>query len=332
MLILFAMLFSLAAKVLLLLVMNNEGNAAPDLLAIVGHTAGGKTTLAAHLALRLNGEIISADSRQVYRGMDIGTGKDLGDYRVGDTDIPYHLIDIMDPGGKYSLFNFRQDFHQAYLDIRSRKKLPILCGGTGLYTEAVLKGYRLTEVPIDVEFREGISEKPDNELIEYLKSYGPMHNRTDISDRERLVRALEIARYQKDAGSGETTPVTSNPMVFGITYETETRRNRITERLTSRLGSGMVGEVEKLLETTSPEDLMYYGLEYRYLTLYCLGKITYDEMFSALNTAIHQFAKRQMTWFRGMERRGIPITWIPGELPLGEKIEMVLEKIGNRLP
>ncbi|TSA34620.1 MAG: tRNA (adenosine(37)-N6)-dimethylallyltransferase MiaA [Porphyromonadaceae bacterium] len=305
--------------------MNNPDYPELDLLALIGHTAGGKTTLAAHLALLLGGEVISADSRQVYRGMDIGTGKDLSDYRIGDINIKYHLIDQIDAGEKYSLFDFQQDFRKAYEDIRSRKKLPILCGGTGLYTEAILRGFNLTEVPVNEEFRKSIEDKSDEELADLLKSYGPLHNQSDTTNRDRLIRAIEIARSNIESRPVKQINPRIQAKVFGISYDTEIRRQRITKRLSERLKNGMIEEVRTLLVTIKPEDLMYYGLEYKYLTLYCLGKITYNEMFSLLNTAIHQFAKRQMTWFRGMERRGIPIIWIPGELSLEEKIEVVLK-------
>lgn len=304
--------------------MNKPDYSELDLLALIGHTAGGKTTLAAHLALRLDGEVISADSRQVYRGMDIGTGKDLSDYRIGDINVKYHLIDLINAGEKYSLFDFQQDFRKAYDDIRSRERLPILCGGTGLYTEAILRGYELTEVPVNEEFRKSMEDRSNEELIDLLKIHGPLHNRTDTTDRDRLIRAIEIARSTKESKPVNLMAHRIKARVFGIRYETETRRQRITKRLSERLENGLIEEVRTLLATVKPEDLMYYGLEYKYLTLYCMGEITYDQMFSQLNTAIHQFAKRQMTWFRGMERRGIPVTWIPGELPLEEKIELIL--------
>lgn len=307
--------------------MNTVDYPQPDLVALIGHTAGGKTTLAAHLALRLDGEVISADSRQVYRGMDIGTGKDLSDFKVGDVNVKYHLIDLINAGDKYSLFDFQQDFRKAYDDIRSREKLPILCGGTGLYTEAILRGFELCEVPVNEEFRKSIEDRSNEELIDLLKLYGPLHNRTDTTKRDRLIRAIEIARSNPEPGPLGHRNQEIKARVFGIRYETETRRQRITKRLSERLENGMIEEVRTLLTTVKPEDLIYYGLEYKYLTLYCLGKITYNEMFSQLNTAIHQFAKRQMTWFRGMERRGIPITWIPGELTLEEKIEVVMKRL-----
>ena len=322
MLILLAMPFPLSAKVLLLFLMSKPENTACDLLVLVGHTAGGKTSLAAHLALRLNGEIISADSRQVYRGMDIGTGKDLEDYRIGETSVPYHLINIADAGSRYSLYDFQSDFRIAYDDIRRRGKLPILCGGTGLYVESVLKGYTLAEAPEDPVLRSALEGKPDAELVEILKSLVPLHNQSDIADRNRLVRAIEVAKANQASGNMPASQIRAK--VFVLSFDPDERRNRITLRLTERLKNGMIDEVKELLKTVKPEDLMYYGLEYKYLTLYCTGEITYDQMCNSLNTAIHQFAKRQMTWFRGMERRGIPVNWIPGELPLADKIETVL--------
>jgi len=296
----------------------------PDiaLAAIVGHTAAGKTALAAALAYRLNGEIISADSRQVYRGMDLGTGKDNSDYMVGGIRIPCHLIDIRDPGEKYTLFDFQEDFRDAFDDIRQRGRFPLLCGGTGLYIESVLKGYELERVPGDELFRKECESKTDAELIDQLSTYGPLHNETDISERNRLIRALEIARHPRHPGTGIHAGIRYR--VFAVYYQREERRERIARRLRERLGQGMVDEVKTLLKTVSPDDLMYYGLEYKYLTLYCLGKLSFDEMFTQLNIAICQFAKRQMTWFRGMEKRGIPITWVPGELIMDEKIAIIL--------
>ena len=298
---------------------------APDLLVLIGHTAGGKTALAAHLALRLNGEVISADSRQVYRGMDIGTGKDLADYQAGNQSVRYHLINLIDAGEKYSLFDFQQDFWKAYQDIRQRGKLPLLCGGTGLYAESVLKGYSLARAPVDEEYRKSMEGMPDQELEKLLRSLVPLHNQSDTTDRSRLMRAIEVARSGKESGMPVRQPM--NAKVFGLFFEPEIRRQRITQRLKERLEGGMVEEVRELLKTVRPEDLIYYGLEYKYLTQYCIGEINYEQMFASLNTAIHQFAKRQMTWFRGMERRGIPISWIPGELSLEEKIELVLRRL-----
>lgn len=296
------------------------------MLVVIGHTAGGKTSLAANLALHLDGEVISADSRQVYRGMDIGTGKDLSDYRIGNVDIKYHLIDVVDAGGKYTLYHFQEDFRNACMEIRQHGKLPILCGGTGLYTESALKGFNMAVAPFDYNFRNRIAGIADQDLITMLKSFGPLHNQSDTTDRDRLIRAIEIARAKQNSPAVAQNFCFENPIVFAISYPTEMRRQRITMRLSERLANGMIEEVKELLERIDPEDLMYYGLEYKYLTLYCLGKITYDEMFTQLNTAIHQFSKRQMTWFRGMERRGISITWIPGELTLEEKIATVLKQ------
>jgi len=309
--------------------MNSADLSQPDLLVLLGHTAGGKTSLAAHLALRLGGEVISADSRQVYRGMDIGTGKDLSDYRIGDTNIMCHLIDLVDAGEKYSLYDFQRDFRRVYREMRNREKFPVLCGGTGLYIESILKGYDLIEAPVDMDFRKSVENSSMEDLVFLLENYGPLHNQSDTTSRDRLIRALEIARAKiAPKATGEVVPKI-NPVVFGISYEPEIRRQRITSRLTQRLETGMIDEVRSLLLSIRPEDLVYYGLEYKYLTLFCLGKITYAEMFSQLNTAIHQFAKRQMTWFRGMERRGIAINWIPGELSLEDKIDLVMEKLGN---
>jgi tRNA dimethylallyltransferase len=259
--------------------------------------------------------------------MDIGTGKDLDDYQIGEKQIPYHLIDIVDAGHKYSLFDFQQDFTMAYSDIRRRGKLPILCGGTGLYAEAILKGYSLAEVPVDEGFRASLELKSDEELIEILKSLVPLHNQSDTTDHQRLIRAIEVARAKASVQNSIHPAKPMNAKVFGIAYDTETRRQRITTRLTQRLENGMIEEVKALLQKVNPADLLYYGLEYKYLTLYCTGEISYDEMFTSLNTAIHQFAKRQMTWFRGMERRGIPIHWIPADLPLEEKVEMIIRSL-----
>jgi tRNA dimethylallyltransferase len=298
-----------------------------DLLAIVGHTAGGKTALAAAVAQKLNGEVISADSRQVYRGMDLGTGKDYQDYCINGEWIPAHLIDIREAGEKYTLFDFKEDFQKSSSQIRSQGKLPILCGGTGLYVEAVLKGYPLVEVPADEDFRHKCEAVGMAELENELRSYGPLHNVTDILERDRLVRALEIARFEKANPTLTTSLGSLKFKVFGVVYEREERRERITTRLKQRLESGMIEEVRELLRKVPPENLIYYGLEYKYLTLYCQGMIEYDEMFRLLNTAIHQFSKRQMTWFRGMEKRGIPIVWIPGNLTMDEKLEMILNII-----
>lgn len=299
----------------------------PDLIVITGPTASGKTTLATNVAARLNGEVISADSRQVFKEMDIGTGKDLHDYEVKGKQIPYHLINIEDPGTEYSVFDFQRDFLNAFEQIKKQSKLPVLCGGTGMYIDSVLKGYRLLKVPENSNWRGEMKGKTDEELVLMLKELKPLHNTTDMKDRERLVRALEIAKYEKDHVEEVKDFPKINSLVFGVRYERKKLRERITNRLKERLDSGMIEEVEKLLETgLKPEQLKFYGLEYRYLTQYLTGELSYDEMFKGLNTAIHQFAKRQMTWFRRMERKGTEINWIEGEKPLGEKIDYISRK------
>ena len=297
-------------------------NNTPQLITIIGPTASGKTAFAAQLASVLDGEIISGDSRQIYRGMDIGTGKDLSDYSVGDKSIPYHLIDIRDAGEKYTLFNFQHDFHEAYQSVLSRKKTPILCGGTGLYIESVLKGYRLLDVPINHDLREKLEEKSMDELVEILRNYKSLHNSTDIDTKKRAIRAIEIAVFQseQDAEVRDYDPIDS--LIIGINIDRENRREKISKRLKNRLDEGMIGEVQRLIENgVNPDDLIYYGLEYKFVTLYVIGKLSFDEMYSQLETAIHQFAKRQMTWFRGMERRGFTIHWLDASLSMPEKIE-----------
>lgn len=282
-----------------------------QLITILGPTASGKTHVAVQLADRLQAEIISADSRQVYRRMNLGTGKDLDEYCVNGHPVPYHLIDIAEPGTKYNLFEYQKDFLEAYNDITARHKRVILCGGTGLYLESVLRGYRLSPVPQNPELRERLKDKSLTELTDMLSRYKKLHNTTDVDSVQRAIRAIEIADYY------EHTPVDDRPFPtlssynIGIKVDRETRRQRITARLQQRLANGMVDEVKHLLdEGIAPDDLIYYGLEYKYLTLYATGRISYDEMFTQLEIAIHQFAKRQMTWFRGMEKRGIPIHWM----------------------
>lgn len=296
------------------------------LITILGPTASGKTTLAAHLAARLgDAEIISADSRQVYRGMDIGTGKDLADYHVEGKDIPYHLIDICEAGEKYNLFRFQQDFHAAYDDILFRHHRPILCGGTGLYIESVLKGYKMEAVPENPELREQLKDCSLQELKKILEGYKTLHNVTDLDTTKRAIRAIEIQAYYREHGTLEREFPAIDSLIIGVDIERELRRQRISERLRHRLEQeDMVGEVQRLLKQVPAEDLIYYGLEYKYLTLYCLGELSYDEMVKQLEIAIHQFAKRQMTWFRGMERRGFTIHWIQSTLPLEERVEAVL--------
>ena len=297
------------------------------MITILGPTASGKTPLAVALAQRIDGEIISADSRQVYRRMDIGTGKDLGDYQ----EVPYHLIDICEPGTKYNLFQYQQDFMDAYNDIVSRGKQPILCGGTGLYIEAVLKGYHLSPVPQNEVLRKQLEDKSLSELTRILlelksKNESNMHNTTDVDSAQRAIRAIEIETYNLEHPTPrrELPPVDS--CIIGVSIEREARREKITRRLKARLEEGMIDEVRGLLDEGIPaEDLIYYGLEYKFVTEYLTGKLTYDEMFTRLEIAIHQFAKRQMTWFRGMERRGFKIHWIDAQQALDVKVKQILE-------
>ncbi|MDR0682552.1 MAG: tRNA (adenosine(37)-N6)-dimethylallyltransferase MiaA [Dysgonamonadaceae bacterium] len=297
-----------------------------ELITILGPTASGKTSFAAALANELNTEIISADSRQVYRGMTIGTGKDLDDYIVEGKQIPYHLIDICNPGEKYNVFEFQHDFHKAYTEIKEKGKLPILCGGTGLYIEAVLKGYKLLDVPENSNLRERLKDKNLCELEEMLKSYKKLHNKTETDSVQRAIRAIEIEEYylNQEPEKADFNPIDS--LIIGMDIDRELRREKISKRLKNRLENGMIDEVRNLLDSgLSPEDLIYYGLEYKYLTLFITGKITYREMYTLLEIAIHQFAKRQMTWFRGMERRGFKIHWLKTELPLKEKLSKLTE-------
>ena len=295
------------------------------MITILGPTASGKTPVAARLAEEIGGEVISADSRQVYRRMDIGTGKDLEDYG----SVPYHLIDICEPGTKYNLFEYQQDFYDVYQQIRSRGVVPILCGGTGLYIEAVLKGYKLSPVPQNQALRDSLEGKPLDELTDMLvelkaQNGSNMHNTTDVDSCQRAIRAIEIETYnlQHPMPKRELPPVDS--LIIGIDIDRELRREKITRRLKARLENGMVEEVKALLDEGIPaEDLIYYGLEYKFQTEYLTGQLTYDEMFQRLEIAIHQFAKRQMTWFRGMERRGFKINWINATLPMEEKIDKI---------
>ena len=299
------------------------------MITILGPTASGKTELAAHLASELDAEIISADSRQVYRRMDIGTGKDLDDYVVNGKCIPYHLVDICEPGTKYNLFRYQQDFHKAYEDIRNRNKVPILCGGTGLYIESVIRGYSLSPVPQNQKLRESLSGKSLNELTDILKDLknktgSTMHNTTDVDSCQRAIRAIEIETFNLHEPVEKRAMPPIDSLVIGVSIDRELRRQKITARLKSRLENGMVEEIQGLLNSgVREEDLMYYGLEYKYVTLYVIGKMSYDEMFRQLEIAIHQFAKRQMTWFRGMERRGTKIFWIDATLPTEEKIKQI---------
>lgn len=296
-----------------------------DLITILGPTASGKTSLATRLALKLKGEIISADSRQVYRSMDIGTGKDLSDYIVDGVSIPYHLIDIVEPGYKYNLFEYQRDFLQAYNAIQQKGRQPILCGGTGLYIESILKGYKLVPVPENPSLRAELERYELPQLTEKLKTYKQLHNTTDVDTKKRAIRAIEIEEYylEHEAEIPEFPKI--NSLVIGVDIERELRREKISKRLRGRLDEGMVDEVKNILASgVSPDDLIYYGLEYKYLTNYVIGKMTYDDMVSELEIAIHQFAKRQMTWFRGMERRGFTIHWIDATLPMETKIQKIL--------
>ena len=298
-----------------------------DIITILGPTASGKTTLAAHLAAKLgSAEIISADSRQVYKGMDIGTGKDLADYQVDGRQIPYHLIDIAEAGEKYNLFQYQQDFWHAYYNIIGRRNLPLLCGGTGLYIESVLKSYKMVPVPENVALREKLAACTLEELTEILRGYKTLHNTTDVDTPKRAIRAIEIQEYYRQNNIHEREFPQVKSLTIGVNIDRELRRKKITDRLHKRLEEeNMVQEVQRLLEKVAPEDLIYYGLEYKYLTLHCIGQLSYDEMVRQLEIAIHQFAKRQMTWFRGMERRGIQINWIDAMLPMEEKVNRIAE-------
>ena len=299
-----------------------------DFITILGPTASGKTSVAVKLAAEIDAEIISADSRQVYRRMDLGTGKDLEDYCIQGKNIPYHLIDIAEPGTKYNVYEYQKDFLQAYNDIRSRGKKVIVCGGTGLYLESVLRSYRLSPVPQNPELREQLSGKSLAELTHILSQYKTLHNTTDVDSAQRAIRAIEIAEYYKHTPIDDRPFPTLTSYVIGIDVDRETRRQRISARLKQRLDNGMVDEVKRLLAEGIPaDDLIYYGLEYKFLTLYAIGKMSYEEMFRQLEIAIHQFAKRQMTWFRGMERRGIDIHWMRPEEVSATAIEAATHSI-----
>ena len=301
------------------------------MITILGPTASGKTPIAARLAAEIGGEVISADSRQVYRRMDIGTGKDLGDYQTPMFNVPYHLIDIREPGTKYNLFEYQQDFFDVYQDIQSRGAVPILCGGTGLYIEAVLKGYKLSPVPQNQQLRDSLEGESLAELTQLLtelkaRNGSNMHNTTDVDSCQRAIRAIEIETYNLEHPTPRRELPAVDSLIIGIDIDRDLRREKITRRLRKRLEEGMVDEVQTLLDEGIPaEDLIYYGLEYKFLTEYLTHQINYDDMFTRLEIAIHQFAKRQMTWFRGMERRGFEIHWIDATLPMEEKIERIKE-------
>jgi len=303
-----------------------ECNSKYDLLVITGPTASGKTSLAVSVAARIGGEIISADSRQVYKGMNLGTGKDYDDYLIDGRILPYHLIDIVDPGYKYNLFEYQRDFNRIFSELKVRKVFPVVCGGSGMYADSIISGYKITEVPPDTELRVELEKKSMEELKSILSTYKNLHNTTDLDSKKRVVRAIEIGHYNRiHESQGKEFPVIKS-LVIGIALDREVRRKRISERLKQRLSEGMVEEVKLLIERgIDKETLIYYGLEYKYITLYLTGDLTYDEMVRDLEVAIHQFAKRQMTWFRGMERRGIKIHWIDGELPMNQMLDLVIQ-------
>ncbi len=298
-----------------------------NLITILGPTASGKTSVAANVALVLDGEVISADSRQVYRGMDLGTGKDYADYIIDGKPIPYHLIDIVDAGYEYNVFEYQKDFLKVFEEVINRGKLSVMCGGSGLYLEAVLKNYKLIQVPINDELRQKLEGKSLDELTEILKNYkSELHNQTDIENEKRAIRAIEIEEYYLTHPEINTGMPDIRSLVVGVQFDRQTRRKRITSRLRQRLREGMLDEVQRLLDSgLTPEQLTYYGLEYKFMTQYLTGELTYQEMFDGLNVAIHQFAKRQMTWFRRMEKQGIEIRWLDGFMPLEEKVAKIVE-------
>lgn len=297
-----------------------------NLITILGPTASGKTSVAAKVASLLGGEVISADSRQVYRGMDLGTGKDYADYVVDGKAVPYHLIDIVDAGYEYNVYEYQKDFLRVFEEITERGKLPVMCGGSGLYLEAVLKNYKLIQVPVNEPLREKLNGKSLDELTEILKTYKHyLHNQTDTDNEKRAVRAIEIEEYYLTHPEIDTGMPDIRSLVVGVKFDRLSRRKRITSRLKQRLNDGMLDEVQRLLDSgLTPEQLTYYGLEYKYMTLHLTGQITFQEMFEGLNVAIHQFAKRQMTWFRRMEKQGTQIHWLDGYMPLDEKLEKIL--------
>lgn len=295
-----------------------------DMLAVVGPTACGKTALAVDLAISLGGEVISADSRQVYKGMDIGTGKDIAEYSRGGVSVPVHLVDIVEAGEKYNLFEFQRDFLAAYEGVCSRGALPIMCGGSGMYVESVLRGYRLIPVPENIALRERLENKSLEELSAILSSYKTLHNNTDTDTKKRAIRAIEIEEYYASCPVEERSFPLINTLTVGVSVDREVRRQRITARLLQRLQEGLVEEVEHLLASgITAEQLIYYGLEYKFVTMYVTGRLSYDDMVHGLEIAIHQFAKRQMTWFRGMEKRGTKIHWVDASMPRAEQVEII---------
>lgn len=297
-----------------------------DMITVLGATATGKTSLATKVASLLHGEVISADSRQVYRGMDIGTGKDLADYVVDDKQVPYHLIDILDAGEQYNVFEYQKDFQKVYEDLKSKDIFPVLCGGSGMYIEAVLKGYKLAQVPVNEPLRETLSQMTLEQLVARLKQLKSVHNNSDIENKKRAIRAIEIEEYMVDHPDLDWEFPQINSLIVGIDFSREERRQRITERLHQRLEEGMVEEVQGLLDQgVTPEGLIYYGLEYKFITEFLTGQISKQRMVEGLNVAIHQFAKRQMTWYRRMEKNGFNIHWIDGHLSLEDKTEKVMQ-------
>jgi tRNA dimethylallyltransferase len=296
-----------------------------NLIVILGPTASNKTSIAAHLASKIKGEIISADSRQVYRKLNIGTGKDYSDYMVNKMQVPYHLIDIAEPGSQYNVYEFQKDFIPVFEDLNRRKKPAILCGGSGLYIEAVVQGYKLIQVPVNQLLRNELEPKTLDEMRTILSQFKNLHNSTDIENTKRAIRAIEIETYYAGHPEIDFSYPKINALLIGVKFDRASERRRITERLKLRLNHGMVEEVENLLkEGITPDQLTYYGLEYKFITEYITGKISYEVMFNLLNTAIHQFAKRQMTWFRRMEKQGMKIQWLDGYMPLEEKLEKIL--------
>jgi tRNA dimethylallyltransferase len=310
--------------------MNNWNPSGYNLITIVGPTAGGKTAVATNLAYAIGGEIISGDSRQLYRGMDIGTGKDLHDYVVAGKPIPYHLIDIADAGYKFNVYEYQTHFVNSFLDITSRSTTPILCGGSGMYIEAAIRGYKLIEVPENKELRAEMATKSHEELEQVLASMKKLHNHTDTDTRKRLERAIEIETYYASTPSLNVDYPRIKNIIFGIKFPRLQQRQRITDRLRQRLNEGMIDEVKRIIDSgVKYDDLVYYGLEYKWITQYVVGEITYNEMFTGLNTAIHQFAKRQMTWFRRMERNGLTIHWIDGNLSMEQKMELIFQTLSK---
>ncbi len=299
-------------------------------MVVLGPTASGKTTLAANLACKIQGEIISADSRQVYREMDLGTGKDIEDYTINGVEIPYHLIDIVDPGYKYNVYEYQTDFFRVFEDIHKRGKFPVMCGGTGMYIEAVLSKFKMVHVPSDPDLRKLLEGKSLSELTTILSNFKKLHNKTDVDTVKRAIRGIEIETYYQNHPEIEIDLPDLNPLIIGVKIDRDLRRQKITNRLKSRIEEGMVDEVKTILANgVKPEDLIYYGLEYKFLTLYAIGKISYNEMFEGLNIAIHQFAKRQMTWFRKMERSGFNIHWMNATDPIDERVESILKLLNK---